>query len=394
MPQSAKHLGIYIHVPFCARKCAYCDFYSVTDASLMREYTSAVVAHIRSKKKEFKNAVADTVFFGGGTPSLLPVEYIYEILEAVRSVFKVADDAEITLEANPGTLDSPKLAAYRQMGINRLSLGLQSADENELATLHRIHTRNEFEHSFMLARLEGFDNINVDLIYALPNQTKAKLFDNLSYVISLNPEHISLYGLTIEEDTPFGQNPEIIKAIPDEDMQFDMYKSSCMELDKHGYKQYEISNFAKKGYACTHNIKYWTNLEYIGFGPAAASFVDNTEYCYARDLPLYISCVNDESGIRVYDEDVGAPEHVLDKEELETRYLMTSFRLRAGINCAEYNRLFGQPFEKKYEDKIEKYINAEFMVKTLHGYRLTRRGMMISNTILSDILTFKSHNGG
>lgn len=410
MSRDTKKLGIYIHVPFCAHKCAYCDFYSIASSDLsrdMKEYTAAVTAHIRSKKHDYKHAVVDTIFFGGGTPSLLPVGDISKILETIRSIFKVTHDAEITIEANPGTLDSAKLAAYKKMGINRLSLGLQSADDGDLSMLTRIHTRSDFETSYMLARMEGFDNINIDLMYALPHQTKQKLFENINYVLSMNPEHISLYGLTVYDNTPLGQNDELLCAIPEDDEQLDMYISACKKLEERGYQQYEISNFAKKKngnkkhdeqkkpseseyFFCRHNIKYWTNEEYLSFGPAAASFVDKTEYQYVADLKQYVKCFKDEKGIRVADDYTGETENVLDADGLEFRYLMTGFRLRAGINTAEYSRLFGKNFEKKYLGNIEKYIKQNYIVKTMHGYRFTRKGIMISNTILTDMLDFKS----
>jgi oxygen-independent coproporphyrinogen-3 oxidase len=388
MQKSPRPIGIYVHVPFCVQKCAYCDFYSITNLDMMREYTSAVVAHIRSKKNFLKNTLVETIYFGGGTPSLLPTAQLERILNAIRSVATVVPDAEITLEANPGTLTAQSLAAYKKLGINRLSIGLQSADDEELSAISRIHTRAEFENSFMLARMEGFDNINVDLIYALPQQNKTKLMSNIDYVISMNPEHISLYGLTVEPETPLGRNKEILSTIPDEDEQYDMYMSACKRLEETGYFQYEISNFAKKNCGCKHNLKYWMNKEYISFGPAAASFVENTEYVYARDLELYISNLKNESALRVADEETGETEHVLDDEELETRFVMLHFRLRAGINSNEYFQKFGLSFEKIYEDKLEKYMKDKYIVRTEHGFRLTRRGMLISNTILSDILEF------
>ena len=388
MQKSPRPIGIYVHVPFCVQKCAYCDFYSITNLAMMREYTSAVVAHIRSKKKFLKNTLVETIYFGGGTPSLLPVPQLERILHAIYSVAQVAPNAEITLEANPGTLTSQSLSAYKKMGVNRLSIGLQSADDDELHSISRIHTRAEFENSFMLARMEGFDNINVDLIYALPNQTKAKLLGNIDYVISMDPEHISLYGLTVEPETPLGRNKEILSTIPDEDEQYNMYISACKRLEEAGFFQYEISNFAKKDCGCKHNLKYWMNKEYISFGPAAASFAENTEYVYKRDLEFYISNLKNETALREADEETGETEHTLDDEELETRFVMLHFRLRAGINAGEYFQKFGMSFEKMYIDKLEKYMQDKYVVRTEHGFRLTRRGMLISNTILSDILEF------
>ncbi len=379
MSQFQKPLGLYIHVPFCAHKCAYCDFYSITNEDLIQEYTAAITAHIRSRKNDAKNYTVDTVFFGGGTPSLLPTESFIEIMETIYDVFDVSQTAEITIEANPGTLDSKKLAAYREIGVNRLSLGLQSADDEELSLLSRIHTRDEFEHSFMLARMEGFTNINVDLIYGLPRQTTQKLLDTIDYVISLNPEHISFYGLSIEPNTPFGKNKNIRKLLPDEDTQYEMYMQACKKLDDANYLQYEISNFAKKEYGCKHNIKYWTGKEYLSFGPSATSFMANMEYKYVSDIERYISCFKKESDIR-------ETEYIFNDQELETRFLMTFFRLRAGISAEEYTRRFGFDFEERYGEEIAPFLRSKHLVKTTRGYRLTRKGMLVSNYILSTIL--------
>lgn len=379
MFQQQKPLGLYIHVPFCAHKCAYCDFYSITDEDLIQEYTLAIIEHIHRKKRLAKNYLVDSIFFGGGTPSLLPTECFCEILDAIRSVFDISPNTEITLEANPGTLDSEKLAVYRKVGVNRLSLGLQSADAGELSTLSRIHTRDEFEHSYMLARMEGFTNINIDLIYGLPNQTTAKLLESVGYVISMNPEHISFYGLSIEPNTPFGRNKNIWKVLPSEDEQYEMYMAACKKLESAGYWQYEISNFAKKEYGCRHNIKYWTGKDYLAFGPSATSFIDGMEYKYAPDIERYISCVKKESEIR-------ESEYMFNYEELETRFVMMCLRLRAGINKEEYTRRFGFNFESRYGERMEPFIKSGHMVTTPQGYRLTRKGMLISNYILSDIL--------
>ena len=218
-------LGIYIHIPFCVKKCSYCDFYSMCDLSLREAYVDSLIAQIKSFRAEAKNRIVDTIYIGGGTPSILSGEQILHILKTVRKVFKVSEDAEITLEANPGTLNPEKLVAYHEAGVNRLSIGLQSANEKELSTLGRIHTKEEFERSFLLARLEGFQNINVDIMYALPEQTEKTLSETLDYVIGFDPDHISFYGLTIEPETPFGRNKEIEPLLPEEDVQVEMYLS-------------------------------------------------------------------------------------------------------------------------------------------------------------------------
>lgn len=379
MSQNQKPLGLYIHVPFCAHKCAYCDFYSITNEDLIQEYTSAITAHMRLRKNDAKDYTVDTIYFGGGTPSLLPTASFIEIMETIYDVFDVSKTAEITVEANPGTLDSKKLASYREIGVNRLSLGLQSADDGELSMLSRIHTRDEFEHSFMLARMEGFTNINVDLIYGLPRQTAKKLSDTIDYVISLGPEHISFYGLSIEPNTPFGRNKNLKYFLPDEDTQYRMYMETCKKLEEAHYMQYEISNFAKEGYGCLHNTRYWTGKEYLSFGPAAVSFINDMEYKYVSDIERYISCFKRESDIR-------ETEYIFNDQELETRFLMTFFRLRAGISTEEYTRRFGFDFEEKYAEEIEPFLRSGHLVKTKRGFRLTRKGLLISNYILSSIL--------
>lgn len=381
MANAHKNLGIYIHIPFCAKKCAYCDFYSVTNQNLQEEYVLALLDQIESKKIISKQYIVDTVYIGGGTPSILPEEQIGKILGTLRNTFKISDDAEITIEANPGTLDGSKLAAYRAYGINRLSIGLQSANNDELRMLSRIHSKEEFENTYMLSRMEGFDNINIDIMYALPNQKKETFQKTLDYVISLSPEHISMYGLKIEENTPFGRNPLIKKFLPDEDTQYEMYMDSCKKLDDNGYVQYEISNFSKKGLACKHNMKYWTCSDYIGFGPCAYSFADDVIYSYVNDIDRFISCVDDEKALLDSYEK-------LSLSQIATQYVMVGFRLRAGINTAEYARRFGESFEDKYSEKLEPFIEDKFVIKTSFGYRLSRRGMMISNYILSEILDF------
>ena len=376
-----RRLGIYIHIPFCIRKCAYCDFYSITATELRADYVNALISQIKAFRIAAKNYLVDSVYIGGGTPSMLSGEEMTRILSALRMTFHLSDDVEISMEANPGTLDGEKLAAYREAGVNRLSLGLQSADNTELQKLSRIHTRQDFEASFLLARLEGFQNINIDLMYALPGQTGEKLADTLSYAISLNPEHISFYGLKIEPETPFGRDPDIQMEIPDEDEQYHMYLTSAKTLESAGYPQYEISNFAKVGKECRHNLKYWKCEEYLSFGPAAYSFFDGKMFSYIKDVERYLMTPTDSHAL--FDE-MSVPS----KEELATQFVMVGFRLRRGIDIAEYNARFDDDFEARYREKIKPFLARKYMVQTKEGYRLSRRGMLISNYILSEILEF------
>ena len=376
-----KRLGLYIHIPICLRKCAYCDFYSTTDTNCRVSYVRALIEQIRSFDIPAKDYIVDSIYIGGGTPSLLWGEDLEDILYAVRSKFRLSHDVEISMEANPGTLDGEKLASYRSAGVNRLSIGLQSADNEELQKLSRIHTKEEFESAFLLARLEGFQNISVDIMYALPDQTPQKLAETLSYVIELEPEHISFYGLKIEPETPFGRNSDIQKQIPDEDTQYEMYLSSAKMLEDAGYMQYEISNFAKSGRECRHNLKYWHCEEYLGFGPAAYSFFDGKMFSYVKDVERYIG--NSTESELILDE-ISTPS----KRDIATQYVMVCFRLRKGINISEYEKRFGDNFKKRYAEKLAPFIEAKYVVPTAEGYRLSRRGMLISNYILSEILEF------
>ena len=376
-----KALGLYLHFPFCVRKCAYCDFYSIEKTEKIAAYTDALIAQIRSFRVRCKPYLVDTVYLGGGTPSIFPSENIVRILDAVRSTFRLSDSVEISMEANPGTLDPSKLADYRAAGITRLSMGLQSADNAELKLLSRIHTKEEFENSFLLARMEGFQNINVDVMYALPRQTEERLSHTLDFVCALSPEHISFYGLKVEPQTPLGGNPDLIATIPNEDTQYRMYLSAVKKLEEHGYLQYEISNFSKLGMECRHNLKYWKGEEYLGFGPGAHSFFEGRMFSYQKDLDLFLAMPTEER-VLIDEETVPIP------EELATQFVMTGFRLRSGINVNENEARFGDSFDARYLDAMQPFLEKKYILRTKSGYRLSRRGMLISNYILSEILTF------
>ena len=374
-------LSIYIHVPFCVRKCEYCDFYSLCDLSLREDYVEALIAQIKDFRPAAKNKLVDTIYFGGGTPSLLSGEEILRILKTVRSVFRVSDDAEITMEANPGTLDPEKLSAYHTAGVNRLSIGLQSADPRELKRLGRIHTREEFENSFLLARLEGFQNINVDIMYAIPNQTEQTLSATLDYVISLDPDHISFYGLKIEPETPFGRDENIEASLPVEDTQADMYLNSAQKLEEAGFLQYEISNFSKPGFECRHNVKNCKCQDYIGFGPAAHSLFEGTRFSYKKEIRSFIADPLQRGNlIDVFEEQT--------EEDIAKQFVMLGFRLRLGIDVEEYAERFKDDFEARYLEKMTPFIEKQYILPTKTGYRLSRQGLLISNYILSELIDF------
>ena len=376
-----KKLGVYIHVPFCVHKCSYCDFYSVTQLFEAEEYFRALKEQIMSFKSYLKDWTADSVYIGGGTPSCVDPKYIVETMETLKSVIRFVDNPEITIESNPGTLDTFKIKSYLNCGINRLSMGLQSADDDELKMISRIHDKSGFESSYMLARMLGFKNINVDIMYALPGQKEETLMNTIDYVTSLDPEHISFYGLRVEEGTPLASQEELLAKIPDEDVQYNMYIHAAKRLEKAGYTQYEISNFSKKRMMCRHNCRYWKSGDYIGFGPGAASFINGELYSYTKDLYGFISKPTD------YFSNVEKSEK-LTLDQQATQYIMLGLRLARGVEAKEYKLRFGRDLEEDYGEKIQKYIDLKYAKRTDKGFRLTRAGLLVSNTILSDILDF------
>lgn len=291
--EEKKELEIYIHIPFCVQKCAYCDFLSAPANEAVRErYIDTLKEEIRQQKSFGSEYKVISIFIGGGTPSILEGAQIAEILKEIRNYFAVEADAEITIECNPGTLSDDKLSCYKKSGINRLSLGLQSADNQELKLLGRIHTYEEFLESFSLARKLGFGNLNVDLMSALPGQTKESWQETLRQVIALNPEHISAYSLIIEEGTPFyerykpGGQEEYL--LPDEDLERQMYYDTRDILRAAGYERYEISNYAKPGFECRHNLGYWERREYLGLGLGASSLIKGVRYQNHKKLSAYL----------------------------------------------------------------------------------------------------------
>lgn len=382
---SKKRLGIYIHVPFCKSKCAYCDFYSFvpTDEGIYERYVNAVTAHMESYKNGCAAYAPDTVFIGGGTPTAVPVELLIKLIRAVKRNFSLTKNAEITMEANPATVNVRDLKRLRRAGVNRLSIGLQSADNEELKALSRIHTRRDFEEAFRAAREAKIGNINVDVMFGIPGQTRDTLLRTLNYVTKLSPEHISFYNLKIEDGTPFGKMRDSL-VLPDEDEEYDMYMSGIRFLASRGYAQYEISNFAKPGFQCLHNIKYWNCDEYLGIGPAAHSFFNGNRFSFCKNAERYMTAMeNPEKNIRITDSN----EEIRPKERLG-EYLMLRFRLNEGVSTRDFFRLFGKDFERMYLSKLSRYISGGFVATRDGSYFLTPKGMFVSNYILSDLLDF------
>ena len=371
-----KPLGIYIHVPFCLCKCAYCDFYSGTSTPEEREaYVAALTEHIKGECKSLTEYTVDTVFFGGGTPSLLTPEQFRRILSSIAENTDLADDAEISFEANPATLSYENLREYRSAGANRISIGLQSASDAELKLLGRIHTVSDFETTFSDCRRAGFDNINVDLMCGIPAQTAESFSKTLDFVTNCAPEHISAYSLILEPGTPLYERANRL-SIPDGDEAADLYDLLCAHLSKAGYEHYEISNFAKDGYRCRHNVKYWEREEYLGFGPSAHSFFGGCRFYYPADRTAYLSPLTRQS----IPEDEGG--ELTDAEEA----IMLAMRLSDGVDVAKLKADFGFDFEAKYQEKIQPYIKGGHIRKTPQGYAFTDRGMFVSNYILAEIL--------
>ena len=367
--------GLYIHIPFCKRKCAYCDFCSSADfdGELTERYIRAVLAEAAEYGRDEKIPI-DTLYLGGGTPSLLSLSQLEMLLAGLDKYFDILPDAERTIEVNPGTMTESKARGYKALGFNRVSVGLQSVHENELKKLGRIHTFGDFLHSYAILRHAGFDNISIDLMYGIPEQTRDSFSSTLDTVLSLFPEHISVYGLIVEEGTPFFEQRDML-PLPDEDAECDMYYLAHGKLTSHGYSHYEISNYAQDGHKSRHNLKYWRAEEYIGLGLSAYSYFEGRRYGNGRDMSSYLDgCYMSE--------DDGA----VDNEQAAYEYTMMHLRLSEGIFLSDYEHRFGQKFTDGREQKIEEYIRLGLMDISDGRLFLTHRGFYVSNHILVNIL--------
>ena len=373
-------MELYLHMPFCVRKCAYCDFLSFpTDQETQNLYTRRLREDIDAMGKKYGDIPVDTIFIGGGTPSVPDSALIVGIMEHVRKAFHVAEDAEISMEANPGTVTREKLTDYRRAGINRLSFGLQSANDRELKLLGRIHTWAEFLESFHLARECGFTNINIDLMSALPGQTRESWKDTLKRVTDLNPEHISAYSLIIEDGTPFGEkygSEEGRKLLPDEDSEREMYHETKRFLWDCGYERYEISNYAKPGRACRHNIGYWTGLPYLGLGLGASSYMDGCRFAVNSDMKQYLE---EKPGMFT---DV----EKLTKKDMEEEFFYVGLRMTAGVSLPEFERRFGVSAKDVYPGLMEMFVEEKAAVFQGDRFVLTDYGLDVSNYIMAQFL--------
>jgi oxygen-independent coproporphyrinogen-3 oxidase len=382
-------LEVYLHIPFCQRKCRYCDFLSAPASEEEQEaYLEALLTEIRTAPEGEDDYRVVTVFVGGGTPSLLTGGQIGRILGGLRDRFAFDREAEITMEANPGTLNRDKLAAYRKAGVNRLSLGLQSADDRELALLGRIHNFQTFRENFYLAREVGFTNINVDLMCSLPGQTIESWERTLHTTAELGPEHISAYSLIIEEGTPFGeqygeeerkrQAGEETRILPSEETERTMYRRTKEILHSYGYERYEISNYARPGKACRHNEGYWTGVEYLGLGLGASSYIKGVRFANSRDRKEYQAVSGQPERLR---RDVCR----LTEEERREEFFFLGLRRMAGVSREDYRKRFGEDWDR-YEENIRRLIGQGMLAETPYGICLTEPGIDVSNAVFAELL--------
>ena len=376
-----KDLGLYIHIPFCVKKCAYCDFLSWKGSDEEREaYVQALEKEISSYSEFAKDYRVSTVFFGGGTPSVLEGEQTERILKKIRDTFRVEKDAEITLEMNPGTAQKEKLLLYRELGINRLSIGLQSVKNENLKLLGRIHTYGDFLASYRMAREAGFDNISADLISSLPGQTLEEWKEELEILQETPLEHISVYQLIIEKGTEFyekyGEHEELL---PDEETSREIYLWTGKYLKEHGFEQYEISNYARPSRKSRHNLRYWERKDYLGLGLGAASMVHNIRMSNTRDWEKYIEGSQNPKRLR---EEVEFLEEPRQMEE----FMFLGLRKTEGVSRKEFRRTFGRELDMVYEKALEKHLENGMLEASKDRIRLSQAGILVSNQVLSEFI--------
>lgn len=380
MPMEDKHLGVYIHIPFCASKCGYCDFYSLAGcAGRMGEYQNALLSHIQEAETTMSPYYIDSVYFGGGTPSYFGGRRLAEVFNGLKRAGKVLKTAEVTVECNPDSVNRRDLHLLRKEGVNRISLGVQSASDDLLKIIGRRHNFSQVKRAVKAIREEGFGNLSVDLIYGLPNQTKEDWADTLARVIELEPEHISCYGLKLEEGTPMYREYRGSPVIPTDDEQADMYLYAVQTLSLYNYGQYEISNFARRGFESRHNMKYWSLEDYLGFGPGAHSCIGDTRYSFVRDLDGYIQGVT--QGDNILDE-----YEKLDELDRAAEYIMLGMRRGRGISGEEYHRIYRSDFAP-LEELLREYEKDGWTRRLTDGrWCFTPSGFLLSNLLIGSLL--------
>lgn len=386
-----KQIGLYIHIPFCKQKCSYCDFCSYANKeSFIKRYIQCVLKEIievgNNNKIDFENGKDDlflvkTIYIGGGTPSLIDSKYIVQIIEDIKLNFEIDEKAEITIEVNPGTVTLEKLEDYKRAGINRLSIGLQSTHEHLLKEIGRIHTYLDFLDTFRFAREAGFENINVDLMIGLPNQTLEEVKDSIEEIVSMEPEHISVYSLILEENTPLFKKVEEGLELPNEELERKMYWTVKRILETNGYNHYEISNFAKQGYESKHNLDCWNQKEYIGFGVAAHSYTNGIRYSNIENLEQYI---------KNYEEDKTEENLVFhEKQDMETmqkEYMLLGLRKIDGVSIQEFKIKFVANPVFLYHSELEKLVNEELLEIDGDQIKLTNKGLDLANIVWEEFI--------
>ena len=371
--------SVYIHIPFCTTKCYYCAFNTYT---FHKEQAKAYLTALRTEMELYaaETNPLQTVFIGGGTPSILSASTLSQLLNDVHQHFQITHNSEITVECNPGTVDAEKLNVMRENGVNRLSFGLQAMKDETLKQLGRIHTVSEFMESYHLAREHGFENINIDLIFALPEQTMEAWHHTLNKVIALEPEHISAYNLVMEEETPFYEQLQAGELhLPSEDTEADMFQYTIETLTSHGYTHYEICNFAKPNHLAKHNLVYWNNQACIGLGAGACGYVNGTRYTNIRGIAPYIKELSKRS------KPIADTERLTgNAEKAET--LMLALRKREGISLEAYRNRFGEEIETAFGRILKKWIDTELLERTPTHLRLTARGLFLANEVFVELM--------
>ena len=400
-----KNLELYIHIPFCYKKCAYCDFLSFScDERTQIDYADALIREIEFYGPKMKEYLVSTIFIGGGTPTWLNEDKMLEILDTINTYFHISPEAEVTMECNPGTVTMEKLKKYRKAGVNRLSIGLQSTDDEELKLLGRIHTYEKFLRTYEMAKKTGFFNINIDLISGIPYQTAEKFLHSLQKVVRLKPNHISVYSLIVEEGTPFYETYKLdmerqeagleTEILPTEDEVYRTTKLTQQFLAKAGYEQYEISNFAQPGYACDHNIGYWTRENYLGLGLGAASLVENVRYTNNTDLEAYIKQTKqiemmplEEQGADIYwKTNLHISADVVSRKAQMEEFMFLGLRMNCGVTRAKFEECFGIPIEGIYGITLDKLKKQGLLEMNAGTICLTENGQDVSNYVLAQFL--------
>ncbi|MBL7961696.1 radical SAM family heme chaperone HemW [bacterium] len=372
--------GLYIHIPFCERVCIYCDFYVTTARKHMDGFTQALMKEITLYAQRYPDASLRTVYFGGGTPSYLPAENLNTIMNQLRSSFDINQNAEITLEANPNNLSYDKLRDLRDIGINRLSIGVQSFREEDLKFLTRNHNSNQASESINYTRAAGFDNISIDLIFGLPEQTLITWEQSIAEALAFNPEHVSVYNLTVEERTHLNKLVQQKKIrVQDEEIEREMFLKTVQTLTKAGYEHYEISNYAKPGFRSQHNSSYWQGLSYLGLGPSAHSFHDERRWWNVRDINKYIEILNADGVLPIdMTEELNVQQECME-------YIFLNLRKKEGLDIGEFEKIGGFNFFETFKNPLEKC--KEFIIGDNGRVRLSDKGFFLYNKICEEFVS-------